>query len=384
VSSAVTTELLPPEAWATVLVSLDGMGPARLRALLDQHPNPHAAWVAVASGRLRPGPALAGALGARAREVLAGWQVEAAALDPAVRWAAHLAKGVGVVLRGNRGYPGAFDDDPDPPSILFHAGDPDVIAGSRVAIVGTRDCTRTGHEIAFELGAELSAAGVAVVSGLALGIDGAAHAGALQAGGAPPIAVVGSGLDVVYPRRNGPLWRQVARRGVVLSEYPLGAPAQAWHFPARNRLIAALADVVVVVESHGKGGALLTAEEALDRDRPVLVVPGPVRSPASAGCHRLLAEYGPVGIARDVSDVLLALRLEPGSRRVAAERRPAPPTDDVEMLEAMAWQPVTLEQLVLRTGRSLVEVAAALTRLELDGWVAARGGWYERVARSDA
>jgi DNA processing protein len=383
VSSTVATELLPPEAWATALASLDGMGPARLQALLGQHPSPRAAWAAVASGRLRPGPALARALGAKSAPVLTAWRTQATALDPSARWQAHLAKGVGVVLRGNLGYPSAFDDDPDPPSILFHHGDPDVIAGSRVAIVGTRDCTRTGHEIAFELGAELSAAGVAVVSGLALGIDGAAHAGALQAGGAPPIAVVGSGLDVVYPRRNGPLWRQVVRRGVVLSEYPLGSPAQAWHFPARNRLIAALADVVVVVESHGTGGALLTAEEALDRGRPVLAVPGPVRSPASAGCNRLLAEYGPVGVARDVSDVLLALRLEPGSRRVAAERRPPPAIGDVELLEAMAWQPVTLEQLVLRASRSLVDVAAALTRLELDGWVAARGGWYERVARSD-
>jgi len=225
---------------------------------------------------------------------------------------------------------------------------------------------------------------VAVVSGLALGIDGAAHAGALQSGGAPPVAVVGSGLDVIYPRRNGPLWRQVARRGVVLSEYPLGVSAQPWHFPARNRLIAALADVVVVVESHRAGGALLTAEEALDRDRPVLVVPGSVRSPASEGCHRLLVEYGPVGVARDVTDVLIALELEPGSRRVVAEQRATPTPDDGELLEAMSWQPVTLEQLVLRTGRSLVEVAAALTHLELDGWIAPRGGWYERVGRSGA
>ncbi len=116
-----------------------------------------------------------------------------------------------------------------------------------------------------------------------------------QVGGAPPIAVVGSGLDVVYPRRNarcGARWRGA---GVVWSEYPLGTPALAWHFPARNRLIAALADVVVVVESHGTGGALLTADEALDRERPVLAVPGPVRSPASVGCNQ------PAGRVRDPS-----------------------------------------------------------------------------------
>ena len=379
-----TAELLPPEAPAAALSSLEGMGPARLRALLTQHPSPHTAWTAVRSGRLRPSPELAAALGPRPGAILSAWRDQAADLDPAELWQRHLERGVGVVLRGGAGYPSVFEVDPEPPSIVFHQGDPDVIAGTRVAIVGTRDCTRTGHEIAFELGADLSAAGIAVVSGLALGIDGAAHAGAVQAGGAPPIAVVGSGLDVVYPRRNGPLWRQVVRRGVVLSEYPLGAPAQAWHFPARNRLIAALADVVVVVESHRSGGALLTAEEALDRGRPVLAVPGPVRSPASAGCHKLLAEYGPVGVARDAGDVLVALQLEPGARRPAAERRPLPEANDRELLEAMAWQPVTLEQVVLRTGRSLVDAAAGLTRLELDGWIAARGGWYERVARSDA
>jgi len=376
-------ELLPPEAWAAALASLDGMGPARLRALLDQQTGPRAAWVGVATGRLRPAPALARALGTDPPRVLTAWREQAGQIDPAALWRAHVDAGVGVVLRGNPGYPTGFDDDPEPPAILFHRGDPDVIAGTRVAVVGTRDCTRTGHELAFELGAELAAAGIGVVSGLALGIDGAAHAGALQAGLAPPIAVVGSGLDVIYPRRNGPLWRQVARRGVVLSEYPLRTPAQAWHFPARNRIIAGLADVVVVVESHHHGGALLTAEAALDRGRSVLVVPGSVRSKASEGCHRLLAEYGPVGVARDVNDVLLALHLEPGARRVAAERRPAPSPTDHELLDAMAWQPVTLEQLVLRTGRSLADAAAALTRLELDGWVAPRGGWYERVARSD-
>jgi len=379
-----TAELLPAEAWATALVSLDGMGPARLGALLEQQGTPRAAWRAVADGRLRPGPELARTLGPRPEAVTRSWRAQAVEVDPAERWREHVAGGVGVVLRGHPGYPSAFDDDPDPPSILFHRGDPDALDAKRVAIVGTRDCTRMGHEMAFELGSELAAAGVAVVSGLALGIDGAAHAGALQSAGAAPIAIVGSGLDVVYPRRNGPLWRQVARRGVILSEYPLGTPAQGWHFPARNRLIAALADVVVVVESHHHGGALLTAEAALDRGRSVLAVPGSVRSAASAGCHRLLAEYGPVGIARDVTDVLVALELEAGTQRPSVERRPTPTPAERDLLDAMSWQPVTLEQLVLRTGQPLVDAAAALTRLELDGWIAPRGGWYERVARSGA
>jgi DNA processing protein len=374
---------LPPEAWVTALATLDGMGPRRLRALLDRYPDPQQAWAAVGAGGLHRSRELAGALGSGASTVVESWAAQASQLDPVARWEAHAAAGVGVALAGHAGYPAAFDDELDPPVILFHRGDPDDTVGTRVAIVGTRDCTRYGYDVAFELGRDLSQAGVSVVSGLALGIDGAAHAGALEADGAPPVAVVGTGLDVAYPRRHTSLWRQVARRGVIWSEYPLGTPAHAWHFPARNRLIAALADVVVVVESHLSGGALLTVNEAADRGRPVMAVPGPVRSAASAGCNQLLADSCSGGVARDAADVLMALELEPGSRRSAAERRPSPQPADARLLESLGWQPATLEQLVLRGAASVSEVAAALMRLELDGWVAQRGGWYERRARSD-
>jgi DNA processing protein len=375
-------DTLPEEAWVVALAALDGMGPSRLRALLDQCASPGAAWTAVHDGRVRPGPALAAALEPRGRDLLARWRREAADADPAARWEAHVAAGVGVVVRGGGGYPSVFDDDPDPPSVLFHLGDPDAVVGRRVAIVGTRDCTRYGYDVAFELGRELSAAGVSVVSGLALGIDGAAHAGALDVDGAPPIAVVGSGVDVVYPRRHRSLWREVARRGLLWSEYPIGATAQAWHFPARNRLIAALAHVVVIVESHPHGGALLTVDQAAARQRPVLVVPGPVRSPASAGCNALLAAAtGEVGVARDVTDVLVALHLEPRAECPSVERRPRPVDEDRELLEVLGWQPATLEQLVLRSTRPIGEVAAGLARLSLDGWVRERGGWYERLAK---
>jgi DNA processing protein len=372
---------LPAEAFATALAGLDGMGPRRLRAVLDHHPTVAEAWSAVAAGHLHRAPELRHALGPKAVELAAGWVRQASAIDVGEVWHRHIDAGVGVTLRRGAAYPDVFERDLEPPAIVFHCGDPDAVVGSRVAIVGTRDCTRYGHEVAFELGADLARAGVAVVSGLALGIDGAAHAGALEAHAAPPIAVVGSGLDVVYPRRNRELWREVARRGVIWSEYPLGTAALAWHFPARNRLIAALADVLVVVESHRHGGALITAEMALDRQRPVLAVPGPVRSPASAGANNLLVESGRAGVARDVTDVLVALGLEPGSRRQARERRAPPAPVDRLLLDAIGWQPVTLEQLAGRTGRPLVDVASGLTRLGFEGWVAERGGWYERVAK---
>ena len=373
---------LPVEAWVTALTALEGMGPRRLRALLDHHKSAEAAWGALAAGRAHRVAAVAGAMGPEVPGLARRWSDQVASFDPAEYWRRHRAAGIGVTVRGTPAYPDVFDDDPEPPTILFHQGDPDVVVGPRVAIVGTRDCTRYGFELAHELGHDLAVAGVSVISGLALGIDSAAHAGALAADAAPPIALVGSGLDVIYPRRNGPLWRQVARRGLVWSEYPMGTAATAWHFPARNRLIAALADVVVVVESHASGGALLTAGEALERATTVMAVPGPVHSPSSAGTNRLLADGGGAAVARDAADVLLALGMSPGARRRAAERRRPPASADREVLDAFGWQPVTLDHLVLRTGRPVPELAGALARLEADGWVAPRGGWFERVAKS--
>jgi DNA processing protein len=220
-----------------------------------------------------------------------------------------------------------------------------------------------------------------VVSGLALGIDAAAHVGALR-GGAPPIAVVGSGLDVVYPRGNRTLWAQVASAGVMLTEAPLGAAPVAWRFPARNRLIAALADVVVVVESHERGGSLSTVAEAARRDRPVMAVPGPIRSPASAGTNRLLADgCAPVC---GLDDVLVALGLSAGRDRAARERRPEPDADGAVVLDALGWHAASLEQLAMRCGLDVGRLVVALERLRLTGWVDDRGGWFERIGRERA
>ncbi len=367
----------PPEAYATALAGLPGMGPARLWAVLAHSP-PRDAWAHVAAGRTWTDPAVVQALGPRAPEVTQRWRDAAAAIDVAALWAAVATAGIAVVAHGAAGYPGALARDVEPPAVLFHLGRLDDLAGPRVAVVGTRRCSSTGAGVAFELGRDLAAAGVRVVSGLAVGIDGAAHRGVLAASAAPPIGVVGSGLDVVYPPRHRDLWHAVGRAGVLLSEAPPGARPERWRFPARNRIIAALADLVVVVESHRRGGSLHTVDEADRRGIDVLAVPGSVRNPAAAGANDLLAEgRAPVCSA---TDVLVALGLGAARHRDQPDPRPPPDAADHAVLEAVGWQPATLDHIAARAGLGLTAVAPALDRLVERGWVGCRGGWFERTA----
>jgi DNA processing protein len=369
---------LPPEAYGAALAELPKMGPARLAAILAVDPPPEA-WRRIVAGRGWSERSVLRALGAGGRDVVAGWRTAAREVDPGRCWRRVVEAGVGVALHGRPGYPPELAGDVEPPAVLFHEGVLAALAGPRVTIVGTRRCSTTGTGIAFELGRDLSAAGVRVVSGLAAGIDGAAHRGALAAcGGAPPVGVVGSGLDVVYPARQAPLWHAVAEAGVLLSEAPLGTRPERWRFPARNRILAALGDLVVVVESHRRGGSLHTVDEADRRGIDVFVVPGSVRNPAAAGTNELLAE-GRAPVC-SVDDLLMALGLHTARGRSGPDRRPPPEAADRPLLDAVGWQPSTLDQLVLRTGLGLAVLAPALERLCEAGWVARTGGWYERIA----
>jgi DNA processing protein len=388
---------LPDEAYLAALCDLPEMWPRRLAALSSAVAAP-VLWQGLATSDAQVIQICIGVLGAgfdtvgdldgaasvrgvRRRDavpLVRQWCTRAADLDVEARWRQYREAGVGVCGAASASYPACFVDDPAPPVVLFHRGPLDRCAGARVAIVGTRTCTRYGREVADELGEALSVAGVAVVSGLALGIDAAAHEGALR-GPTPPVAVVGSGLDRPYPAANRGLWGRVADHGCVLSESPLGEPPRAWRFPQRNRLIAALADVVVVVESHVRGGSLITADEAQRRGRTVLAVPGAVRSAASAGTNALLADgcapvCGP-------EDVLVALGLSPGARRPARERRPPPDPAGRAVLDALGWQPASLDQLTARCPLGLAALVGCLDTLERTGWIARRGAWYERVAR---
>jgi DNA processing protein len=229
--------------------------------------------------------------------------------------------------------------------------------------------------MAKRLGHDLAEAGVAVVSGLARGIDGAAHLGALHANGAPPIGVVGSGLDVPYPKVNEGLWSAVAAHGVLLSEAPPGAPPSAWRFPARNRMIAALADVVVVIESRASGGSMLTVREAAVRGRQVMAVPGSVASPASEGTNQLI--YDGCCPVRDALDVLIALGLSTAERDRTGARRRRPTGDDARLFALFdGGDSLDIETIVHSSGCALGEVALALGRLEDAGFLERNGAWW--------
>lgn len=376
-------------AHALALAALPGANRQRLaKVLAAAGGDPVRAWRELA------GPPtldldLGSRLGPQAGRLLDRWREVAATTDVAAAYRRARASGIGLWLAGDPGYPPALVDDPDPPPILFHLGGGRAAgasgllgAGERraaVAIVGTRRGTAYGLDVARDLGRDLAVAGVTVVSGLALGIDGAAHEGALVAGAeaAPPVGVVGSGLDVVYPRRHRHLWRRVAEAGVVLSEAPPGALPEPWRFPQRNRILAGLADVVVVVESHATGGSMSTVRAAIDRGITVMAVPGSVRSPSSTGTNRLLAEG--VAPVTDVGDVLVALSLE-GAGAAPPLLAPTPEeVDDDPVLAAVDWTPTATEEVLRRTGLSVPDAATRLTRLEVRGLVRRRGGWWERV-----
>jgi len=243
-------------------------------------------------GSIKSVPEIATLLGARRDQVIREWRVRATGIEPRELARFQHERGITLLLENDARFPKKLRNDVEPPCALWALGDLDGMAPHHVAIVGTRRCTRYGHDVARRFGEELSRAGISIVSGLALGVDAAAHAGALETrpDGAPPVAIVGTGVDVVYPTRNRTLWHEVERTGVIMSESPPGSRADAWRFPARNRLIAAMADVVVVIESQERGGSMYTVDEAILRSIEVRAVPGPITSPTSSGTNRLLAD----------------------------------------------------------------------------------------------
>jgi DNA processing protein len=291
------------------------------------------------------------------------------------------AAGYRVLPRSSAAYPTRLAAIHDPPAALFVRGAAtvDLLERPAIAVVGARACSAYGSTAARSLARELARAGAVVVSGLARGIDGSAHRGALEAGG-PTVAVLGCGIDRIYPAAHRRLAEEICASGLVVSEYPPGVAPAPWRFPARNRIIAGLTVATVVVEARARSGALITADFALEEGRDVLAVPGEITSALSAGTNALIRSGAP--LVCEAADVLAAVGLAgPGGAEpapaAAALASVGPEAEAV--LAALADSPAGADHLTRATGLSANVVAAALAQLELEGVVAEGAGVYRVV-----
>ena len=289
----------------------------------------------------------------------------------------------------DRRYPAALRGLERRPIVLYVAGNADILNDPQLAIVGSRNPTPAGRDTAFEFAESLAACGLGITSGLAEGIDSAAHRGALAAQGIT-VAVLGSGIDSIYPRSNQALSEEIRLQGALISEFPLGTPPRRANFPQRNRIIAGLSLGTLVVEAARRSGSLITARLAADQNRELFAVPGSIHNPLSRGCHELIRQGAK--LTETVADILSELNFSAffeGVRRASGgleEARDSETGMDKEhkiLLDALGFDPADLDMLVVRTGFKAEAVSSMMLILELEGHVqAAPGGRYSRVFRS--
>ncbi|HXF68011.1 MAG TPA: DNA-processing protein DprA [Burkholderiales bacterium] len=276
-------------------------------------------------------------------------------------------------------YPRRLLEIPDPPPLLYVKGRAELLARPSLAIVGSRHATAQGVANAEAFARALAQAGLTIVSGLALGIDAAAHRGGLAAPSSS-IAVLGTGMDLVYPARNRALAHELAARGALVTEFALGTRPLAGNFPRRNRLISGLALGCLVVEAAADSGSLITARLALEQGREVFAIPGSIHSPLSKGCHALIKQGAK--LVESAQDILEELRLPAAPAAALAPEAPESDSSVQRLLAALGHDPCDLDALVARSGLAAAELAALLTRLEIEGRVEALpGGRYQRLRR---
>lgn len=311
-----------------------------------------------------------------AEAIVAG--ADPARLDAAVTWLE--AESNHLLTLADSDYPKALLEIADPPPILYLKGQRALLNSSGIAVVGSRNATPVGTQNAEAFSRALSSAGLTIISGMALGIDAAAHRGGLD-GGASSIAVVGTGLDLIYPAKNRALAHELAERGLIVSEFSLGTPALAKNFPRRNRIISGLSRGVLVVEAALASGSLITARQAAEQGREVFAIPGTIHSPFSKGCHQLIKQGAK--LVDDANDILVELQwhtARPDSRSVDNNEIDEPAESD-PVLAAMGYDPVSLDALMERVALPAQEIIARMTELELNGVVAPMpGGKYQRLS----
>lgn len=296
-----------------------------------------------------------------------------------------------IVTLGDKDYPSALLEMSDPPMMLYALGQTDWLAKleatSCIAVVGSRNPTPQGEQNAKAFAQALSSAGLTVVSGMALGVDGAAHQGALAGAASEAlatIAVVGTGLDRVYPKHHLQLAHQIAQRGLILSEYPLGTPPLNANFPKRNRIISGLSQATLVVEAALKSGSLITAKQSLEQGKEVLAIPGSIHSTQSKGCHALIKQGAK--LVESAQDVLEELRVpDPfkSSQNPATEEEESALTPEAQLLGCMGFDPVGLDALQARSGLDTASLQTQLLTLELAGRIGRLpGGLFQRIAKA--
>jgi len=292
------------------------------------------------------------------------------------------ADGNCVIAIGDERFPALLNEISDPPALLFVRGDPTLLLRPQIAVVGSRNPTPSGIDTARAFAAHLARAGLAITSGLAEGIDAAAHEGALSVP-APTVAVLGTGVDRVYPARHHALAHRVAAQGALVSEFPIGTAAARGHFPRRNRIISGLSLATLVVEAGLRSGSLITARLAAEQGREVMAIPGSIHSPLARGCHTLIRQGAKlVETATDVLEELAPLASFAMDAMAARDTHETPPADDAaaKLLESMGFEPVTVDTLVERTGLTAGAVSSMLLKMEIHGAVAqSPGGRYVRV-----
>ncbi len=344
-----------------------GLGPFTIRELLKQFGLPENVLAQKRADLARLAPA-------EALDTLDSKPV-AQAVERALDWASQ--PGCAVVTLADQTYPKLLLEISDPPTLLYARGRLELLDRPALAVVGSRNATAQGERNAERFAQAFSEAGLTIVSGLALGIDAAAHRGGLQGRGAT-IAVLGTGIDVIYPARNGALFEEIAEKGLLLSEFPIGTRATAHHFPRRNRLISGLAQGCLVVEAALASGSLITARAAAEQGREVFAIPGSIHSPLAKGCHALIKSGAKlVESAEDVLAELAAFRPSGYASTTAAVQE----AGEGPLLGHMGFDPIDVDSLCARAGLPADRVNAELLRLELSGRVAALpGGLFQRLS----
>ncbi|HWT55285.1 MAG TPA: DNA-processing protein DprA [Rhodocyclaceae bacterium] len=361
-------------AWLRLTLT-PGLGSQGQRRLLQAFGLPTAIFKA-------RGAELRAVLGDELATVLANHDAEAG-IDAALAWAAEAADNHLLTL-ADSAYPPELLGSDDPPALLYAKGNIELLQRPMLAVVGSRNATRQGELDAEAFSAHLSAAGLTVVSGLALGIDAAAHRGGLKGKGST-VAVIGTGIDRIYPARNADLARQIAERGVIVSEFPLGMGALAHNFPRRNRIIAGLGRGCLVVEAAERSGSLITARLAAEAGREVFAIPGSIHSALARGCHKLIRQGAK--LVESAADILEELKWEevvnpPFSHSIPAIDAETTPLSDEEskVINALGDAPCDLETLVTRCGLTPDALLAMLLPMELDGRIASLpGGRYQKL-----